>query len=134
MVFILGFVVLITWLVKRLKKPALKKPAMAKMNAVIEAYHQHADKEILLQQLSMALRQILLSYRGRSNVAGLTGADWSQEIIRLDRKNVLSKEMITMLSHWPYQKYPQVSDDQIELLISQLTTWSRSLARDHTHA
>ncbi len=133
-ILLIVIMLLISWLIKSLRKPVLRKRAIAEINAVIKGYQQHADKEILLQQISIALRRIVISYRNRPEVAGLTGEHWAQEIFQLDRKKVLSIEMISMLSCWPYQDKPQISDQDVELLMEQLQNWTQFLPRDEAHA
>jgi len=131
---VIGSVLLITWLIKKMRQPVLKKRAIEQLRKTIDSYQLHGDKQLLVQQLSMVVRRIVISYGDREKVAAVTGVNWWQAINSLDEKKSLPGDMIKMLTLWPYQKDPQISDQDIEQLISQLQNWSRSLARDNSHA
>ncbi len=132
--FLLILIVLLIWLVvvviKRLRKPVLKKSASAELDLLITDYKHHQDKHFLLQQLSILLRRIGISYLNRNETAGIAGAKWYQMINQLVEKNRISDDMIELLSQGPYQQKPQLDEQKINILIEQMRLWVAALSRE----
>jgi len=116
-------------LIRKLRQPVLKKSAKAEIQWVISQYQQHQEKQLFIQQLSMAIRRIAMSYISRREMAGLTGTDWLHRLNTLVSSHQLSEQTMQLLSQLPYQKNPHISDQQITLLMDQLQAWVSALSR-----
>ena len=134
--FLLIFTVIAIWavyvVVKKLMKPVLKKSAKAELTLVINDYQQHLDKHLLIQQLSILLRRIGISYLPRNKMAGVAGIKWYQQINQLVSQNRLSDETIKLLSQGPYQQNPVLDEQTINALIDQTQLWVSALSREKT--
>jgi len=132
LLLLLGIVLVwgIFLLVRKLKKPILKKSAKAEIDKVLEEYSRQGDKLVLIQNLSIALRRIGISYLPRNEVAGLSGQEWYNRINQLVRNDRLTDETVQLLSTGPYQKTPELNDDQLQVLIRQVEKWVAALARE----
>ncbi len=129
---------LIIWLifviVKKLREPVLKKSANAELKQVITAYKEHHDKQLLVQQISIVLRRIGISYLNRNETAGIAGKKWYEMINQLVEKNKISDDMIDLLSQGPYQQKPDLDDQKINTLIEQVQQWVATLSRSKAGA
>ncbi|MDJ0833253.1 MAG: DUF4381 domain-containing protein [Gammaproteobacteria bacterium] len=114
---------------KRLRQPLLNKSAREGLTAITGRYRQHADKQLLLQDLSSLLRRIGISYLGRHQAAGLTGDSWYRQLNQLAADHGFSPAQIALLSRAPYQASPELSDQDIEALIQQSRHWLAALPR-----
>ncbi|MCP4074791.1 MAG: DUF4381 domain-containing protein [Gammaproteobacteria bacterium] len=136
--FLLLFSLIVMWLlivlIKKLRKPVLKKSARAEVVAVIEAYHNHQDKHLLIQQLSVTLKRIGISYLQRNEMAGLSGIEWYTQINSLVEKNKFSEDVIRLLSQGPYQKKPELDGKTVNDVIQQSRLWVSALSREKPNA
>ena len=124
LIIIVGF-----WLfIKRLKAPSLIKSAKVEIEQIISLYESHADQQRLVQELSIALRRIGISYLPREQAAGVLGRAWYDQLNQLSKKATLSDEVIRMLLQAPYQKSLQMNEQQIETLTQQIGGWVSGLA------
>ncbi|MCK4709249.1 MAG: DUF4381 domain-containing protein [Gammaproteobacteria bacterium] len=132
--FLLLFGLIVLWalfvLIKKLTKPVLRKSAKAELAVVISAYDEHQDKHLLVQQLSVLLRRIGISYLPRNETAGVAGVQWYKKINQLVEKNRFSDDMIQLLSHSPYQQKPDLDEQKIKTLIAQTQQWVSALSRE----
>ncbi len=132
--FLLLFSLIAIWLlivlIKKLSRPVLKKSAKAEVVAVIESYHEHQNKHLLIQQLSITLKRIGISYLHRNTTAGLSGIEWYTQINSLVEKNQLSEEVIKLLSQGPYQKKPELDDKTVNDVIRQTQLWVSALSKE----
>ena len=127
LLLILGLVLL--WLlVKKIRQPVLKKRAIAEMESVIQAYRDDRNKQQLMQQLSVVIRRIGISYLPRNRAAGVVGADWYERLNQLVEKDCLSQTSIQLLSVAPYQKSVDLKDEQVDELLLELQQWVKALA------
>ena len=132
-VLLIVLIYLIIMVVRKLRQPVLKKSARAEIDAVIANYRQHGDRLLLVQELSIALRRIGISYLPRNSVAGEVGRAWYEQLNQLVDKNRLSPECIRLLSESAYQKQPQISAEQVESAINQVSGWVAALSRSRPH-
>ncbi len=136
--FLLLFSLVVIWLliafIKKIRKPVLKKSAKAEVVAVIEAYHEHQNKHLLIQQLSITLKRIGISYLQRNATAGLSGIEWYTKINLLVEKNQFSEDVIKLLSQGPYQKKLDLDDKTVNDLIQQTQFWVSALSREKPNA
>jgi len=132
--FLLLFSLLLIWVlvvfIKYLRKPVLKKSAKAKIDEVINAYDKHRDKQLFIQQLSVGLRRIGISYLPRNESAGIAGKDWYEKINQLVNNNKLSDEIINLLSQGPYQLQPELDEELIKRVIQRTQLWVSALSRE----
>ncbi|MBC8210797.1 MAG: DUF4381 domain-containing protein [Gammaproteobacteria bacterium] len=117
------------WLIRKLTRPNLKKRVLSEIDSLIAGYRQDLNKQQLIQQLSVILRRIGISYLPRKQSAGTLGAEWLAQLNQLAAKDPLSQENLELITQAPYQKQPQLSDQQIEDLLQQLQRWVKGLAR-----
>ncbi len=130
LLFSLVLIGLLIVFVRRLRKPVLKKSAKAEVTAVLEAYNEHHDKHLLIQQLSISLKRIGISYLQRNEMAGLSGLEWYEKINSLVEKNQFSEDVIKLLSQGPYQKKLDLEDKTVNDLIQQTQLWVSALSRE----
>lgn len=132
--FLLLFSLIAIWvivvLVKKLRKPVLKKSAKAELATVISAYDRHQNKHLLVQQLSILLRRIGISYLSRNEIAGVAGSQWYEKINQLVEKSQFSDDMIQLLLQGPYQQNPDIDEQNIKTLIDQTQQWVSALSRE----
>ena len=126
----LALLVSVYLLVKRMTRPILKKSARARVAAVIQGYRTHQDKLRAVQEISIALRRIGISYLPRNATAGMTGEQWYAELNRLVRRNPIGEAALRLLIDIPYQKNPQISDQQLTELFRQTQQWVGALSRE----
>ncbi len=136
--FLLLFILILIWglflLQKKMRKPVLKKSAEAEIEAVINAFHEHKDNQLFIQQLSVSLRRIGISYLPRNQIAGVAGFEWYRKINQLVEKNQFSDDMIKLLTQGPYQKNPNLNDEDIKSLLNQTEQWVVALSREKSSA
>ena len=134
LLFLILGLVLLWLLVKRIRQPVLKKRAIAEVENVIQAYRDDRNKQQLIQQLSVVIRRIGISYLPRKSAAGVVGADWYERLNQLVEKERLSQTSIQLLSVAPYQKSVDLNDEQVDELLLELQQWVKALARGVRHA
>ena len=120
--------VAVTLMIRRIRMPSLSKDAKAMIAQVMSEYKSHGDQTILIQQLSIALRRIGISYLPRNEIAGLSGKDWYQQLNQLGQGETLSEDVIELLLHQPYQKNQPLDEHQIDHLQMQVQRWVSGLA------
>jgi hypothetical protein len=128
---IIGF--LLFRVIKKIRQPVLKKSAIAEVEKLINNYQQHQNRQLLVQQLSMLVRRIGMSYMSRRHMAGLTGTGWFKKLNSLGSDHVLHEDTIDILSQVPYQRQPEIDEQQIQTITSEIRSWVSSLSRDKKH-
>ncbi len=113
--------VLLPALIRRLRKKSLKKFIVQEFDAIVDA-HQN-NPTALLQATSAFLRQLLMTYRGRKNIAGLTGDQWLGELQNISPEK-LPQPIIFLLKDGPYQKSVNFNEEQF---IHDLRQWLKQL-------
>lgn len=126
---ILCLVALIIFKLVQLKKhykapPAYKKIALREMQLLETRFKNDEASTEYLREVSGLLRRIALSYLPRESVAGLTGAQWIEQLNKLSGETVFTAELSALLINAPYQK--NISFDKNELLLS-CKRWVRLL-------
>ena len=117
------------WLIyRRTLMPSILKSAKAEIALIFDAHQSHQNSQELIQQLSIALRRIGISYSPRYKTAGLTGDDWYQQLNQLAKGHPLSQETIFILQHHPYQKGSHLEAVQIHTLQQQIKSWVSALS------
>ena len=118
------------WLVKTLTKPVIKKSARAELQHLLDDYAEHRDAQKLLQQLSVLMRRIGISYLPRSEAAGITGRAWYQQLNELVKGQPLSDASIDLLVSAPYRPGIELPEQQLESLLKEVRQWVGALSRE----
>ncbi len=116
--------------IKKLKRPVLKKSAKAEIAMVLNDYNNHQNQHLLIQQLSITIKRIGISYLQRNQTAGISGVEWYAKINQLVEKNQFSDEVIKLLSQGPYQKKPELDDETVNQIINQTQRWVSALSKE----
>lgn len=117
----------ILWLIKRLKRPQLKKQAREEIETIIQRYLAESNKHDFVTSLSIAIKRIGMSYFERDQVAGSSGSPWLHKINELTQRNHLSDKQLELLAAAPYQKSPLMQDADINELIKAVRSWVSAL-------
>ena len=120
-------------LFRKLTRPVIKKSAKAELKHLVETWRTENNRQALLQNLSILLRRIGISYLPRSESAGITGKRWYQMLNSLVKKSALSDETIELLVSAPYRPTIDVPDAQIEQLLSEVQQWVNELSAEARH-
>ena len=117
MVVIIG--ILMLWYFKRQsnKQRLAVQQALKELDAIERQYQN--DKRQLVQAISALLRRVAMQQYGRTQTAGLAGADWAEFLQRAGRQK-MSAELATALSEMPYRPVEDVNSAQ---LIQQVRVW-----------
>lgn len=65
------------------RRRSLKRAALRALAAVERDFMQHGDPRRLVQELSVWLRRVAMSYGPRESTAGLTGEVWLKQLDRM---------------------------------------------------
>lgn len=120
-------------LIRRLTKPVIKKSARAELQQVLDDYAEHQDAEKLVQQLSILMRRIGISYLPRHQSAGVTGNSWYECLNGISRNAPLSPQSIELLSSAPYRPGLKIEQSQLDALIEDVRNWVAGLPREAAH-
>lgn len=121
-------VVALILFIRKITRPSLKKMARAIVEEVIDDYSLHNDQLRLIQQFSIALRRIGMSYLPRNKTAGVSGRDWYQQLNQLAESKPLTDNTVQILLELPYQRERLLDEQQIDTLQSQVRSWVSGLA------
>ncbi|PCI07413.1 MAG: hypothetical protein COB77_04675 [Gammaproteobacteria bacterium] len=103
----------IPWLRKKRRHKTIDQQASAQFITIKTRYENHQDKAQLLQDLSVLLRQICMTYRTRKQVASLLNDSWLKQLDSLVGKTCFSSEIANLLVSGPYQKQPEFDVDKL---------------------
>jgi hypothetical protein len=117
-------------LIKRITKPVIKKSAKAELQHLMDDYAEHRSAQKLLQQLSVLMRRIGISYLPRSEAAGITGKDWYEQLNALVKGEPLSTDSIELLVSAPYRPAVDIPSQQVEQLLKEVRQWVSALSRE----
>lgn len=112
------------WLFKKIKHKSTQQLAMKKFLVIKSRYANDQNKTVLLQQISVLLRRICMSYSSRQTIAGLIGKQWIAHINSATNTScpvLINKQLFI---DGPYQKH--IDYDANELLLF-IQTWIQSL-------
>jgi len=123
LVLCLAAVLILRWMLKRLKQPRLKKYASREIESLIEDYLAQGDEQYFIQQLSIAMKRIGMSYFDRDQVAGSSGLRWLYQLNELAPGQWLSDAQLQLLATAPYQRSPGLDDAEIRELIDAVRRW-----------
>ncbi len=130
--FAVFMVLLIRWLLRISSRPRLKQRARDQIEFVVVTYLEQQDEQDLVQQLSVTLKRIGMSYFERNRIAGASGVPWLKQLNGLVKQQCrLSDEQLELLSLAPYQQPPQVSKAQATQLVDSVRQWASALPATH---
>ena len=130
LIVMLLVIVLGVFLYRYRQQRRLHRAARQELERISMAYAQNADTQQLVREVSIWLRRVCLSFYPRSEVAGLTGADWlaflDQPLIASKQAHRFSEGAARILDSAPYQASTDIEADAV-LLVCQ--SWLQSLPR-----
>lgn len=109
----------------------VKKLSMRQLTCIRRELEVSGDEQLALQNISVLLRRIVMSYRGRTASASLSGEDWVHELERLAGENSFNKQQCEWLSNGQYQPASQC---EIWPMIDSCEYWIRALPRRYDDA
>lgn len=126
---ILAMVILTTWWYRRWRARYVQRAAKQALAEIRQAYAQHHDGQVLVQQLSTLLRRACLSTYARDEVAGLTGEAWlaflDQGLAKQKKlKHRFSDDVGRVLTSAPYQRAGKING---EVLLTLCDYWIGAL-------
>ena len=104
----------------------LKKVANNTFKNIIDKYKSNNDNALFIIETSQFLRQTVMSYYGREDVAQLTGEKWVQALNDLTEQVHFNDEIKLTLIQAPYQKNSHIDAEQV---IHAVQSWLSSLPK-----
>jgi hypothetical protein len=98
----------------------LRKAARAEFDRLEVAYRENKDPGRSMQELSMLLRRIAMTFGIRNRVAGLSGDKWVGWLKATDVRRELDSASLQLLADGPYRR---THDDEIEAVIHRCRRW-----------
>ena len=114
-------------IVNKLRTRSLSQLAQHDFSAIQKAYRLDNDKTRLLQDLSVLLRRISMSYLSRRQVAGLTGDSWVHQLDTLTSDTGLARQFGHLLTVDVYQQRPDFDADELLKCCQQ---WLQALPKN----
>lgn len=101
------------WLRNKLNHRSVRQQAMENFLNIQSRYLNEHDKAALLQNLSVLLRRLCMTYTCRQQTAGLINEQWLHQLDAMSNKPCLSPELGELLTNGPYQKQPEYDADEL---------------------
>lgn len=120
--------ILLPWLIRLLKHRSLRALSLQQLKQLRQAVKEGQSEKAALRELSALMRRILITHRGRENIASMSGDDWLAQIEQLAPTDVFSAQQLQLLSH---ERYRRNYDVDIEALLQSCENWIRALPRRH---
>lgn len=105
------------------RKPAYKKLALNDFHAIKKQFAGKPSVE-LLRALSTLMRQVMLSYYPRQQVASLTGEAWLQQVNQLSGNNLFKESQAELILQAPYRQHAEFNAEEILTAFEQ---WLKQL-------
>ena len=109
----------------------MRRRSLDSFYAIRSAHRAGQAPALTLREFAALLRQILISYRGRENMGGCTGAAWIEAINDLAPAAGFDEPQLRLLAH---DRYRRDSDCDIEGLLDSGEAWIRALPREKYRA
>jgi hypothetical protein len=123
-------VIALSWIVLKVWKNYQHKHLFRVSNATLiklhEAYLEHKNSHLLIQQYSLLLRRIALSKFPRQQVASLTGQTWLNFLDETSQSDLFNSDIGALLINAPYQKPSKVTFD-IDALTDAVKSWIKAI-------
>lgn len=111
---ILLFVIFgLPWLRQKWKRRSVDQLAADQFLNLKTAFENNADKQLLLEGLSVLLRRICMTYATRKHVASLLGDAWVTHLDTLVGKTCFTPDIVELLITGPYQNQPDFDADEL---------------------
>ena len=118
--------VFIPKLYRRMTYTPLNKVAHITFQNIVTDYKNNNDESAFVIETSKFLRQIVMSYCGREEIAQLTGDKWIQTLNSITEQDYFSSEIKQTLLNAPYQKSISIDAEQ---LINSVQNWLNQLPK-----
>lgn len=112
------------WLRAKWNHKTINQLASIQFLNIKTQFENHANKQRLLQDLSVLLRRICMSYATRKQVASLLGDAWIDHLNTLVGQTCFTAEMTQLLSAGPYQEKADFDADE---LLQRAHLWIQAL-------
>ncbi|MCW9013731.1 MAG: DUF4381 domain-containing protein [Gammaproteobacteria bacterium] len=126
-VLIIALIILVPGLLRKLKQKPLKKTALNEFNQIQQAFVQHKNELLLVQQLSVLLRRVCISYLPREQSASTIGSHWIAQLNSLTEADYFSEQLGDILLTAPYQKQIHIDTQQ---LLASCNNWIAALPKN----
>lgn len=104
----------------RRRSRRLRRIARVEFQKLEAEYRSSEDPARLLQDLSILLRRVALSFSPRGAVAGLCGDDWIRWLKSTDSGRALDARSIVLLTSGPYMRDPDVD---VQHVLQRFRRW-----------
>ena len=123
---LIALIVFLPRLIKRLGQQPLNKTALIELEQIQQNFSSHKDELKLIQDISVLLRRVCISYLPREQAAGLTGEQWIFRLNSLSGKSFFTEQMGDLLISAPYKKTVEINSKE---LLSICKNWIEALPR-----
>ena len=114
----------IPWILKRRRHHSIDQFAADQFLNIKTQFNKQPDKARLLQDLSVLLRRICMTYTPRQQVASLLAESWITQLDTLVGKRCFSSKTAELLITGPYQSQPDFDADE---LLQNCQQWIQAL-------
>lgn len=125
----LALILLLPRLLRWWRHQPVKRVALRELERIRIAHKEGQSEKATLNEIAALLRRITMSYYGRSQQAGTTGAEWREQLQRLAAGAGFSDAQLELLSRG---RYRADADVDIESLARACERWLRALPRSET--
>ncbi|MFT5503262.1 MAG: hypothetical protein ACI8XC_000972 [Gammaproteobacteria bacterium] len=116
--------ILIYLLVRFYRHRRLRRECQALFSDIRKGLREGQSPQEVVGQLTILLRRILMSYKGRQNIANLTDQSWIDELNRLTRQNYFDSHSLRVFGQYRYQRK---FEPDIERVLTQCDQWIKKL-------
>lgn len=124
---LLLLIAILAWWYARARRRSLKRCGLDELARIRAAFDQGASASRVLADVSMLLRRVAISRRGRQPAASLSGAGWQACLAELSADNAFDSAQLEMLSRGRYRRDP---DCDVGQLLAACDRWLRALPRE----
>ncbi len=122
---LLAVVALAFWLLYQ-HRYSRRRGALLQLADIRDRLADGTEPKIIVDEISILLRRILISYYGRIQGASSTGDRWQQQLRELAPEEDFDQSQWAILSQ---QRYQRQLDCDLEPLLNQCERWIRALPR-----
>lgn len=113
-----------------MRHQSMNKLSQNEFRQIVKGFELHQDQRQLVTDLSILLRRIVMSYRGRNETAGMTGNEWLSQLLGLVETPCFNDDQQQLLSCGQYARNIDVDSDA---LIKSCERWIKALPRRSRH-
>jgi hypothetical protein len=115
------------WWWLRARRQPLKRQALRELGGIRRAFEDGAGSARVLAEISVLIRRIAISRRGRAEAASLSGEAWQDCIGAISGDPAFDRAQLDLLSRGRYQRDPHAD---IHALLVACERWLRALPRE----